>query len=108
MFMLTDLLLFLNTLALAWLVLAPGRYLVNTDRIADNLAAQLLKDYQGRLHTLENVEGYVREQYMQLVAMWGLPAGAVGKVTRRVLAILQDSQAGFVPDTVQPGFSFYG
>lgn len=68
--------------ALAW----RWRYAVDVQRVADNVAAQMLEDWRGETWRLEEngVKTHATGRYMQLVTVWGLPVGATDAVARLV------------------------
>ena len=87
--------------ALAW----RWRFAVDVQRVADNLAAQLLDDYQGEVWRLdeEGVKSHISGRYMQLVTAWGLPIGATDAVTRlawRSIATVQGEPERISPESM--------
>lgn len=78
------------------------RFGIDAGRVADNLAAQLLNDFQGDVGRLDidGVRSHVSERYLQMVTGWGLPIGATDAIADMVWQRVKDVQGE--PETVNP------
>ena len=95
----------------AGLLYYRARFQVDLERVAGALAAKLLEDYRGELHTLDEsgTRQYFRERYIALVATFGLPGQGTDWVVDRGWAYILEAQKDWAPDpNIGKEFSFYG
>lgn len=84
----------------------PRRYTLDPDAIARALAAPLLADYDPEILERTGTVQHLRQQYMQLVARFGLPPAACVDVADRAWAFLAAARPERTADTTRP-FAFY-
>ncbi|MCA9366873.1 hypothetical protein KC887_01245 [Candidatus Kaiserbacteria bacterium] len=97
------------TLAAVIYLVQRNRFIVDIQRVADLLTAQLLADYGQDLWMLDErgISGYVRTKYMQMATEWGFPSAAVDRVTSLVGEAIKTAQGDSQPQTVGKGNPFY-
>ncbi len=97
------------TLAAVIYLLQHNRFIVDIQRVADLLAAQLLADYGRDIWMLDErgVSEYVRTKYMQMVTEWGFPSAAVDRVASLVGGAIKTAQGDSHPQTMGKGSVFY-
>ena len=99
------LLILLLALLMAAFVVLRSRYVIDTQRIADLLAARILDGNEaGRLDE-QGTQRALRERYMHLVVTFGMPASAVDAVVSRAWRRIEEAQGMAVNQMVEAIYS---
>ena len=98
-------LILLLALLMAAFVVLRSRYVIDTQRIADLLAARILDGNEaGRLDE-QGTQRALRERYMHLVVTFGMPASAVDAVVSRAWRRIEEAQGTAVNQMVEALYS---
>ena len=95
----------LLVLLMAAFVVLRSRYVIDTQRIADLLAARILDGNEAGYLDEQGTRGALRERYMHLVVSFGMPASAVDAVTNRAWRRIEEAQGTAVNQMVEAIYS---
>ena len=98
-------LILLLALLMALFVVLRSRYVIDTQRIADLLAARILDGNEAGYLDEQGTRGALRERYMHLVVTFGLPASAIDAVTNQAWRRIEEAQGTAVNQMVEAIYS---
>ena len=90
-------------IAAAYLLLR-WRYVIDVSRIADNMAARLLRDFAPEELSERAVKDYTSGEYTDMALVWGMPRGAVDAVAAATWARVRRAKG---PDPTTQRNVFY-